>query len=128
MMCQAASCIDAVWAPAAGVAEKVAWLMQHQAKAGCVRDMVQLLVGAPSTSGSSGNGSASAAAAEGSAAGAALRASLGAASALVKALDAHKAEVFTAWQVGWARMHWRRQRASTCLLRAHAPAVHAVAG
>jgi hypothetical protein len=85
--------------PAAGVADKMSQLMQCQAKASSVQDILQLLT----CKGSSGKASltAPAAAADdaGNPAAAALRGCLGTASSLLQAVTAHKKEVFQAWQV-----------------------------
>lgn len=84
----------------ARVADKMSRLMQCQAKANSVQDILQLLT----CRGSSKCSTAAPAAADdaGSAAAAALRGCLGTATLLLQALAAHKKEVFQAWQV---RLH-----------------------
>lgn len=79
--------------PLAGVADKICWLMQCQAKASSVQDVLQLLVG---NSSSTSTGSVEV---ESSAATAALRSCLSSAMALVKALESQKKDMFQMWQV-----------------------------
>lgn len=90
----------------AGVADKLSQLQHCQAKASSVQEVLQLLVGRPtSSSGGSMSGSKAAgtAAAEteasSTAAAAALGGCLGTVKALVKAIDAAKRDIFAAWQV-----------------------------
>lgn len=79
----------------AGVADKVSWILQCQAKASSVSDTVQLLLG----KGSSVIGSGTSTAEGDSPVVSALTSCLGTADSLNKALTAHKKELFQAWQV-----------------------------
>lgn len=82
-----------------GVADSMSWLVQCQAKAISVRDILQLLVGTGGTTGTTASATADGADGGDAPATVALKGCLSTAVSLVQAIETQKKDMFNAWQV-----------------------------
>eukprot|EP00878_Enallax_costatus_P024703 GHUV01026383.1.p1 GENE.GHUV01026383.1~~GHUV01026383.1.p1 ORF type:complete len:1576 (+),score=459.42 GHUV01026383.1:1611-6338(+) len=81
-----------------GVADSISWLMQCQAKASSVRDILQLLVGTANSTNSTESTAANGTQVGDAPATVALRSCLSTAVSLVQTIETQKKDMFTMWQ------------------------------